>query len=522
MNPRAKKIILLLLAAAMLFSAGRVQNSLNRDRATLGLTFAAPLQNAPPVLAFTTVALGGLRGLICNYLWIRSNDLQQDDKFFEAAQLASWITDLEPHFSEVWEYQGWNMAYNISVKFKENGPGDYTDRWRWVRNGITLLRDKGLLYNPDDVGIHFQLAWIFQHKMGQNLDDANLFYKQQWAQEMTPFFGATGTNVENLLHPQTPEEVKLVQTFTNTYKINPAVAEKVNEDFGPLDWRLPETHAIYWASQGLQKASEHPDKVKGEDLMMLRRVIFQSMQEEFRHGRIISNPFTQSMELAPNLDIIPQANDSYLQMMAEMDNGDSNSVWRAGYKNFLRDAIYYLYINNRVSDAQKWFNYYGQKYPDKPMLDKDPNSLAKNITLDDYAFGRVQEDIGETSLERVTSAIEGLLGHAYEDLAIAQDERAAGYLMLVQKVYDRYQNKMGNDQKRVTLPPLADLKRDVLHLLLDPQTGVPFEARAIIRTKLGMPAEMVSTNDVAPFAISTNTVAADLTTNLMTTNSASK
>ena len=58
------------------------------------------------MLAFTTVALGGFRGLISNFLWICANDLQQDDKFFEAAQLADWITKLEPTFTQVWLFQG--------------------------------------------------------------------------------------------------------------------------------------------------------------------------------------------------------------------------------------------------------------------------------------------------------------------------------------------------------------------------------------------------------------------------------
>jgi len=114
MNGRAKKILLLLLMILLLFAAGRVEQSLNVDRDRLGMTQMSALENAPPMLAFTTVALGGFRGLISNFLWIRANDLQQDDKFFEAAQLANWITDLEPHFSQVWVFQGWNMAYNIS------------------------------------------------------------------------------------------------------------------------------------------------------------------------------------------------------------------------------------------------------------------------------------------------------------------------------------------------------------------------------------------------------------------------
>src|SRR5262249_51812570 len=105
---------LLLLAAGSFF-----QRQLNRQRDHLGLTRVAPLENAPPVLAFTTVALGGFRGLIANALWIRANDLQLEDKFFEQVQLSDWITKLEPSFVQVWVVQAWNMAYNISVKFRD-------------------------------------------------------------------------------------------------------------------------------------------------------------------------------------------------------------------------------------------------------------------------------------------------------------------------------------------------------------------------------------------------------------------
>ena len=143
-----------------------------------------PLENAPPVLAFTTVALGGFHGLISNMLWIRAGDLQEQDKFFEIAQLADWITKLEPQYVHVWLVQAWNMAYNISVKFT-----DFGDRWRWVQRGIELLRDQALPANQNAVLIYRELAWFFQHKMGANLDDANMYYKQQWANEMAQAFG---------------------------------------------------------------------------------------------------------------------------------------------------------------------------------------------------------------------------------------------------------------------------------------------------------------------------------------------
>src|SRR6187431_2880773 len=155
-NTKLYKAILLLLTVVFFLSVGLSQRHLNRQRDELGLTRVAPLENAPPVLAFTTVALGGFRGLISNALWMRANDLQDEDKFFEMAQLADWITKLEPHFVQVWLVQGWNMAYNISVKFK-----DYPDRWRWVERGISLLRDDGLRFNPNETLIYRELAWFF-------------------------------------------------------------------------------------------------------------------------------------------------------------------------------------------------------------------------------------------------------------------------------------------------------------------------------------------------------------------------
>jgi hypothetical protein len=496
---RLKQVLLLLLAVALLVASGQVQKSLNRDRDQLGLTRASVLENAPPLLAFTTVALGGFRGLISNYLWIRSNDLQLDDKFFEAAQLADWITDLEPHFEQVWAFESWNMAFNISVKFK-----DASDRWRWVNQGIELLRDRALRYNPDAPLIYQQLAWLYQFKMGQNLDDANLYYKQEWAREMAPFFGPDGTNFEALIHPQTAGETNNALVLREKYKIDPAFAEKVDAEWGPLDWRLPEAHAIYWASLGLEKAKENPGDVKTNDLPQLRRVIYQSMQQAFRHGRCIANPFGNDYALGPNLDLIPKVNDSYKKEYAEEpDAGQRDGIERAR-RNFMADAVYFLYDHNRVAEAEKWYRNLSKEFPDKALLEHDPNSFPRNLTLDEYAVGRVQDDLGDTSQERTTADIQGLLARAYIALAVGQDDRYAGYKLLAGKIYNRYQaevSDMKSNVARIGLMSFPELDRAVLNQLLDPQQGLPYAMRAVLRSQLKMTAE---TN--APPAAATNAV----------------
>ena len=501
MSGRLKKTLLTLLAVVLLFGAGQVQQSLNRDRDALGLTRGAVLENAPPMLAFTTVALGGFRGLISNFLWMRANDLQQDDKFFEAAQLADWITKLEPTYAQVWVFQGWNMAYNISVKFKENAPGDYTDRWHWVERGIELMRDDGLRYNPNSILIYRELAWQFQHKIGANLDDGNIFYKNQWASEMNPFFGANGTNYQNLISPQSKADETNAAALKTKYKLEPEFIKYVDETYGPLDWRLPEAHAIYWGAKGKDAADKNPTKVKADDIITLRRIIYQSLYQAFKHGRIILNPFTHTYSLGPNLELVGRVNDTYEEMARE-DEKNRDHIERA-QRNALRDAIYFLYENNRMTEANKWFKYLGQKFPDKAIVENDPDSLPKNLTLDEYAVAVVQIDIGETSQERVTSAVQGLLVRAYLALALDDDARFQNFKNLATRVHQRYMKSTAGSRgdTRIPLLPLADMNRLVVTDLLDPQRGIPPDARAVLRTRLGLPAESVP----APVAISPST-----------------
>lgn len=480
MTPRIKKILLLLFAALLLVGSSRMQDSLNQDRDQLGLTLVQPLENAPPVLAFTTVALGGFRGLISNALWIRANDLQDDDKFFEMAQLADWITKLEPHFVQVWLVQAWNMAYNISVKFT-----DFSDRWRWVQRGIELLRDQGLQYNPNETLIYRELAWFFQHKLGQDLDDANMYYKQQWVKEMATVFGKDTPNLDELIHPQTDEQKERRRLLVEKFKMDPEFMKQVDKEYGPLEWRLPEAHAVYWAALGLKKAQENPDKIKTDDLITLRRVIYQSMQLAFHRGRLIANPFKKAFEFGPNLDIIPKVSAIYEQA-ADEDKPNHDHILRA-HRNFLRDAVYFLYIYNRIQEAAFWYKYLCTQYPNQMLLDTRFSSYPTNVTLDEYAVTRVQDDVTEAmDRKRIEAVIEGLLVNSFTSLVIGQDERAAGLKLLAEKVRAIYVSKTEARTNAIPIPKLENVQEEILRRLLDPEHGLSYPERSVLRTKLGM------------------------------------
>ncbi|MBN1763886.1 MAG: hypothetical protein JW860_01400, partial [Sedimentisphaerales bacterium] len=140
----------------------------------------------PPVVLFT------FRALAIDYLWIRADNLKNDGQYFDALHLARLICTLQPNLSAVWVFQAWNMAYNISVAMPTP-----QERWNWIIAAIELLRDEGLVLNPTDPAIYEYLAWIFQHKLGDVMDDQHRYYKLRLAGEMEPVLRSITTGIIN-------------------------------------------------------------------------------------------------------------------------------------------------------------------------------------------------------------------------------------------------------------------------------------------------------------------------------------
>jgi hypothetical protein len=168
-----------------------------------------------------------------------------------------------------------------------------------------------------------------------------------------------------------------------------------------------------------------------------------------------------------------------------------------------------------MAEASKWFKYLGDRYPNKPIIENQPDSLPKNLTLDEYAVAVVQIDIGETSQDRVSSAVQGLLTRAYYSLAIGEDDRYENFKRLANRVYQNYTTKTsgrGGNAARIALPPYDELNKAVLRQLLDPQNGTPYAARAELVTKLGLPSSLLEPVSPATNAVE-NVPAAPASTN---------
>jgi hypothetical protein len=483
---RIYKPVLLILAAAFFCLAGQMQSRLNVDRKSMGLTKLDPLQNAPPVLAFTTVALGGFRGLIANALWMRLSDLQNDDKYFEMVQLADWITKLQPHMVAVWQYQAWNMAYNISVKFKS-----HEDRWQWVLRGIQLLRDDGLKYNPNETRIYRDLSWLFQHKMGANLDDAHMTYKLHWAQMMQEVLGGR-PDFKELENPTTPEWKERARQLREVYKMDPKIVEQVDKAYGPFDWRLPDAHAVYWAELGRIYG-------RAESQETLRRSVYQTMQQMgFRGGSLspyITNWTRENFVLRPNLDQIPTISASYERMIAEETNNPQGlqQNMETAHKNFLKQAIYLLYEDGREKDAQHWFTHLKTIYTNA-FVGKEAN-----ISLENFAVSQIITDNNETDQDKVEASILGMFDNEFLCLITDNDDQAINYDNMAKKIWKHYNDQtVGASKERLELKSIAQLRQYVLDRLMNPNGGLSPRARAILKSKLNLPAEQPKPAPAAP------------------------
>jgi len=256
-------------------------------RAGLPEAYAGYTASPPPVLNFVMAGLGGFRGIIAEILWFRVSSLQDEGRYMELVQLSDWITMLDPHAAEAWAYNAWNMAYNISIMMMRP-----EDRWRWIQSGIALLRDQGLRLNPREPRLYRELAWLYQNKIGDNLDSAHLTYKFALAAAMSPLVNDDGTLND------TPEHRRALAAMN----LNASRMKDMEKRWGALDWRMPESLAIYWATQGWDVAT-------GNERLMCSRAVYQPLMLSVFRGRFVGDIAHQIWRTEPNPDLVFSTDD---------------------------------------------------------------------------------------------------------------------------------------------------------------------------------------------------------------------
>ena len=178
-----RQIILLFMILVCLLGAAYVLPACDYVQARL--RSEAPIGPDPqnPQVVLLTHVLGGFKGLAVDALWLRAGDLQQEGKFWELYQLYTWMGKLEPGIEEIWDFNAWNMAYNLVAELD-----DSEARWQWVERAISWLTNEGLKANPRSAKIMERIGWIYWHKIGRDTDMHNFYYKHRLALIMHRIF----------------------------------------------------------------------------------------------------------------------------------------------------------------------------------------------------------------------------------------------------------------------------------------------------------------------------------------------
>ncbi len=455
------RIVQLVAAFVMLLcltASGALSMELNASVGRHQLAYTERAEDGDPPEVAIGIAMGAFRGLFVNMLWIRANTLKEAGRYYEAIELSSAITKLQPRFPAVWAFHAWNMAYNISVT-----TNTADERWQWVQSGIRLLRDQGIPANPNAMLLHKELGWIYLHKIQGYTDDANNYYKRAVAAEWTSVLGdpprpdpadrsremAIKKYVEWLRPiveaPDTLEELiaqdpsvgtlveqvnahvggvwsdaellrryALQQTLErsgqrdvirsqmgarsaafadllsnpelagawgkyvahlrrrvliDTYKMEPDRMLRYTQKYGPLDWRHPCAHGLYWSArgveQGLTRATE--ETMQDYDFINTDRVVMQSLQELYRTGELYFDYLDWEARQFATYVAVPNTHfiEPYHQLVTSGELLDRNPYERtakrpyrviaAGYENFLKDAVCFFYRRGQRAEAEKWY-----------------------------------------------------------------------------------------------------------------------------------------------------------------------
>jgi hypothetical protein len=120
--------------------------------------------------------LGGFRGIVADILWLRAEEQKKDHDWDRLKTTVELITKLQPHFLSIWTFQGWNLAYNVSVEW--DAP---EDKYTWIKEGIKFL-EEGVAKNRRSPDLIWDTAWTYYHKLGfadESIILRRLFYDDE-------------------------------------------------------------------------------------------------------------------------------------------------------------------------------------------------------------------------------------------------------------------------------------------------------------------------------------------------------
>jgi hypothetical protein len=251
------------------------------------------------------------------------------------------------------------------------------------------------------------------------------------------------------------------------------------EDYGPIDWRSPFAHSLYWSTYG-DMVTKGVININPNDSMNTVRFIFFSLENMCRRGRIVLEPNFDApnrsfLQLLPDSRFIKHMHEAYLKYGKEQFGdspkfvpGTSGPNYWAGHKNFLIRSIQQLYFEGgeeNLAEAKKYF-FYLWKY------DRDDQGEVKpqyKTTLEQLVLGSVYE--GLDTNKATTTFVSELLLRSLKDLSDNNVDASVAAFNQARKAWNYYHRDMDTDRTdRRRLDPIGVIRRDAAVVFMNSPT----------------------------------------------------
>jgi len=136
MNASRKRKIVYLLIIVVLFTTQVFVGERLHQQAKAERLAHESLGEVDPISGTAQLVCFGFRGVAVTFLWNEVMDLNRKERWFEIKPVLNSITLLQPNFHSPWQYQAWNMAYNIANAWEA-----VKDKYYWISEGAKFMQE---------------------------------------------------------------------------------------------------------------------------------------------------------------------------------------------------------------------------------------------------------------------------------------------------------------------------------------------------------------------------------------------
>jgi len=149
------------------------------------------------------------------------------------------------------------------------------------------------------------------------------------------------------------------------------------KELGPLDWRHPLVHSIYWARRGIEQRQTDDDR-SHEGLTNVRRMIMSGLEAMAKQGKVVFDPATGAVTYLPRYEYWDKLDQYYTELKNSpgVDAERFETAYGPGFRNRMDGAIAQAELLGNVEVARNLYanmrvRYEGTRYAEHYQQDFD-------------------------------------------------------------------------------------------------------------------------------------------------------